>query len=597
MTGTGGFSGARAGLVVALVALASAFGPGLARASADVGVEDFSYAPVGGSPTGSKPESKLWLNDGVWWSTMFDATSGAHHIFRLNGSVWADTGTAIDARDSSRADALWDGESGKLYVASHGFTSTAAASTSSNGRLWRFSYDSATKRYTRDSAFPVSGLPINNIKSETLVIDNDTGGRLWATWTDGSHVFVSSTNGTDTQWGTPFQVPGSTGLTTDDISSLIAFSGQIGVMWSNQADHKFWFATHSDTSAPAAGWTAAPIPSSLTSDDHINLKAFEGKVYAAVKTSETVSTAPLTQLLVRATAGTWTASTFGTVRNSHTRPIVLVDTSSRVVRMFATGPQPPSTSGQSSGDIREKDAPLDAISFPSDPSSASSVAGIGTPVISDTGSPDMNNVTSTKQNVDASTGLVVMANNDVTNRYWHAALGGAGAPPPPPPPPPTGTPLTFSPVADAQVKSTSPTTNYGTLTTIRTHAATAGGPPDYVSYLRFTVTGVTAPVQSVTLRLFVTDASPDGGNVFRVSDIAWPEATITWNTRPAPDATPLAPVGAVVLNTYRGIALPASAVPSDGTYSFMIASGSTNSAIYSSREASANRPQLVVTTG
>lgn len=147
------------------------------------------------------------------------------------------------------------------------------------------------------------------------------------------------------------------------------------------------------------------------------------------------------------------------------------------------------------------------------------------------------------------------------------------------------------------MKSTSPTTNYGPLTTLRTHAPTAGGPPDYVSYLRFTVTGITAAVQSVKLRLFVTDASPDGGNVFRVGDIAWPEATITWNTRPAPDATPLAPIGAVVLNTYREITLPTSAVPSDGTYSFMIMSASTNSAIYSSREAATNRPELVVTTG
>ena len=214
-------------------------------------MEDFSYAPIGGSPTGSMPESKLWFNDGIWWATMFDATSGDHHIFRLNGTAWADTGTAVDARDSSRADALWDAAAGKLYVASHGFTSTASASTSSNGRLWRFSYDSATKRYTRDSGFPVSGLPINNVKSETLVIDKDTGkpGRLWATWTDGTNVFVSSTNGTDTQWGTPFQVPGSTALNTDDISSLIEFSGRIGVMWSNQVDHKFWFATHPDTSA------------------------------------------------------------------------------------------------------------------------------------------------------------------------------------------------------------------------------------------------------------------------------------------------------------------------------------------------------------
>jgi hypothetical protein len=69
------------------------------------------------------------------------------------------------------------------------------------------------------------------------------------------------------------------------------------------------------------------------------------------------------------------------------------------------------TSGQSGGDICEKTAPIDKISFPRGP---------GRPVIRDAGSPDMNDVTSTKQPVGAASGLVVMANNDLTNRYWHA---------------------------------------------------------------------------------------------------------------------------------------------------------------------------------
>jgi hypothetical protein len=31
----------------------------------------------------------------------------------------------------------------------------------------------------------------------------------------------------------------------------------------------------------------------------------------------------------------------------------------------------------------------------------------------------MNNATSTKQNVNSTTGLVVLASNDVTDEYWH----------------------------------------------------------------------------------------------------------------------------------------------------------------------------------
>ena len=139
--------GFRTAVVGVLIALVAALAPGVAAAApGDIGVEDFNYAPIGGSPTGSKPESKLWFNDGIWWASMFDPVSGDHHIFRLNRATqqWIDTGTALDTRNSTRADTLWDGS--RLYVASHGFTTTASTSTSNNGRLWRYRYDPATQR-------------------------------------------------------------------------------------------------------------------------------------------------------------------------------------------------------------------------------------------------------------------------------------------------------------------------------------------------------------------------------------------------------------------------------------------------------------------
>ncbi|MGH3032207.1 MAG: hypothetical protein ACRDNE_15880, partial [Gaiellaceae bacterium] len=30
------------------------------------------YAGTSGPPTTSKPESKLWFNDGFWWASMFN---------------------------------------------------------------------------------------------------------------------------------------------------------------------------------------------------------------------------------------------------------------------------------------------------------------------------------------------------------------------------------------------------------------------------------------------------------------------------------------------------------------------------------------------
>ena len=82
------------------------------------------------------------------------------------------------------------------------------------------------------------------------------------------------------------------------------------------------------------------------------------------------------------------------------------------------------------------------------------------------------------------------------------------------------TTLTFVPVADAQVNSGNPTGNYGSLATIRTREAT-GTPsdPTYRSFLTFDVSGVGGQsITSVTLRLYVTDASPNGQGIHRVPD-------------------------------------------------------------------------------
>jgi PKD repeat protein len=642
-----------------------------AAATGDIGYRDQSYAPLGGSPTGTKPESKLWFNGG-WWASMFNPAAGEHRIYRLDTAtgVWSDTGVAIDPRDSTRADTLWYPTSNKLYVASHVYTTSGAATTSGNaGRLYRYSYNSATGRYSLDAGFPVT---VNAAKSETLVIDRDSTGTLWATWTQGSRVYVNHTvGGNDAAWGTPYVVPGAgTSLTSDDISSLIHFGGnKIGVMWSNQVDHKVYFAVHQDGSGDSASsWSSSVVPTGATSDDHINLKTDSaGRVYAAVKTSESSGSRPLILLLVRSTAGTWSATTFGTVSNSHTRPILLLDEQHGLIHMFATCPQPPKTSGQSGGDICEKTASMASPSFG---------PGSGTAVIREAGSPDMNDATSTKQNVSSTTGIVVMANNATSKTYWHVQESLGGSPPAltagftasptsgaaplsvaftdtssgspsswqwsfgdggsstaqnpvhvysspgtydvgltvsngsasntltrsgyivvtsSPPPPGGGQQQTFLPVADAQVKSTSPSTNYGTLTTIRLRQGTSPTDVFYHSYITFTVSGLAGPVTGAKLRLLVTDDSPDGGQVYKV-DPGWSESTLNWSNAPPLPATPIASIGRTPpIGSWAEVGL-GSLITGNGTYNIGLASTSSTSAIYSSREGT-GPPQLVVTTG
>jgi PKD repeat protein len=64
-------------------------------------------------------------------------------------------------------------------------------------------------------------------------------------------------------------------------------------------------------------------------------------------------------------------------------------------------------------------------------SALSFAPGRGTVVMRMASSPNLNNVTGTKQTVTAATGLVMLASNDVTKQYWASdeSLGSAPAPP------------------------------------------------------------------------------------------------------------------------------------------------------------------------
>ena len=121
--------------------------------------------------------------------------------------------------------------------------------------LYRLTYDPVATTYTRDSGFPEI---INNYRTETLVIDKDSTGQLWATWQQGNQIHVNRTLTGDRTWGTPFVLPvtGSS-VSIDDISAVLAFDGnKIGVMWSNASTSTadgMCFAVHEDTQ-PDTTW-------------------------------------------------------------------------------------------------------------------------------------------------------------------------------------------------------------------------------------------------------------------------------------------------------------------------------------------------------
>lgn len=156
--------------------------------------------------------------------------------------------------------------------------------------------------------------------------------------------------------------------------------------------------------------------------------------------------------------------------------------------------------------------------------------------------------------------------------------------------------IIMTPAADAQVYSSSANTNYGSLKSVRTREDT-GTSGTYRSYVKFNVAGTGGSVTALKLRLFVTDATPNVQGVYALSDTTWTETGLNWSNAPPIVGSPLVSGPAPSANVYVEFALPASAVPGDGLYTFAIKSTATNSAIFNSKEATDNRPQLVVTLG
>jgi hypothetical protein len=163
-----------------------------------------------------------------------------------------------------------------------------------------------------------------------------------------------------------------------------------------------------------------------------------------------------------------------------------------------------------------------------------------------------------------------------------------------------GTPLStssvnvFVPIADAQVKSTNPTNNYGSDEELRLRE----GDPAHNSYLKFQVTDLNGVVESATIRLYVTDSSNDGGSIYLVANehpdtnTAWTEDSLVWQNAPLISGNPLdtaeqAPRDAWVEFNVTEV------ITGDGIYSFGLSNSAESSAQYSSREG-IHPPELIV---
>jgi len=148
---------------------------------------------------------------------------------------------------------------------------------------------------------------------------------------------------------------------------------------------------------------------------------------------------------------------------------------------------------------------------------------------------------------------------------------------------------TFNAVADAEVSKAKPTTNLGASKELG-----SDGDPLRRAFLRFSVAGLSGKVTRARVRCYATNGSVNAPAIYSTSN-AWSESSITWNNQPAASGGALSDVGAVGFNVWVEFDVTKK-VAGNGSYDFVLIPTSTDSLVCNSREASSNRPQLVVTT-
>jgi glucose/arabinose dehydrogenase len=174
---------------------------------------------------------------------------------------------------------------------------------------------------------------------------------------------------------------------------------------------------------------------------------------------------------------------------------------------------------------------------------------------------------------------------------------------------PTGGGTTvLNPVADAYVRNgTFGNDNYGTAKSLGTKTSNGAG-ATYHTYLRFNISSVSSSITSAKLRLYGylnnTNVSSATVRVFNVTNNTWQENTITFNNKPAAQTAVLASttVNGTTKQYYEWdltqhiIALKNSGATFVSLMLNNLTVTTSTRVIYNSKEMTANKPQLTITT-
>jgi hypothetical protein len=148
---------------------------------------------------------------------------------------------------------------------------------------------------------------------------------------------------------------------------------------------------------------------------------------------------------------------------------------------------------------------------------------------------------------------------------------------------------TFKPEADARVEEAHPSANYG-----KSPVLGVDGDPNarIKSFVRFTVSGISGPIQSAVLRLHVTSNGGSDGPWVLPANNNWKESSVTWSTSPPTWGHPTSDLGPIAADSWISFDVT-SLVMKTGQYTFELVGSSMDGIEFSSRE-SLQPPQLLI---
>jgi hypothetical protein len=148
--------------------------------------------------------------------------------------------------------------------------------------------------------------------------------------------------------------------------------------------------------------------------------------------------------------------------------------------------------------------------------------------------------------------------------------------------------LKLKPAADATVEAASPNSNFGTRNRLN-----SDGSPVIRSYIRFTVPALNgAKITNARLRMYAADGSASGITISKTAD-SWSETGITFKNAPAIGST-LVTLGRFADLSWIDVDVT-SAVQGAGNVNFVLNTKNDTTNFMSSREATSNTPELVLT--